>query len=282
MAQQKSTVDVKVWKAPDLGAELLKGRFADFSYDVHTHDTACFALLTRGAIRIRMHGSEFVARKGDLYAVDADVPHAGWPTSDEEGWSLRTFYVDMAHLRSIAGYEKSGGGVSLKGPIIHDDGLKALLYGVHHCSEANGPSLYREEQYLAFAARLFQRHARTTPLPVKAGKEDRAVRLAKDFLDHHLRDQVHLGEIADVAGLPPYRLLRAFERTMGMSPHSYQRQARIRWAIDLLRLNHDLSEVAATTGFSDQAHLTRWFRRVMGVTPGLYRQAVSMRPGKFK
>lgn len=70
-------VDTSFWHAPDLGADLLRGRFTNFSYDVHTHDTACFALLTHGAIRIRMRGGEFVARQGDLYAIDADEPHAG-------------------------------------------------------------------------------------------------------------------------------------------------------------------------------------------------------------
>jgi AraC-like DNA-binding protein len=60
-----------------------------------------------------------------------------------------------------------------------------------------------------------------------------------------------------------------------MTPHAYQRQARIRLAIDLIRRGDRLSEVAAATGFADQAHLTRSFRRAMGVTPGMYQVAMS-------
>jgi AraC-like DNA-binding protein len=59
-----------------------------------------------------------------------------------------------------------------------------------------------------------------------------------------------------------------------MTPHAYQRQARVRLAVKLIRAGLPLGEVAFATGFSDQAHLTRWFRKMLGVTPGSYRQAM--------
>ncbi|GLU33573.1 AraC family transcriptional regulator [Trinickia caryophylli] len=267
------TPDVRIWRAPDLGAELLRGRFHDFSYDVHTHETACFALITAGAIRIRMRGTEFVARQGDLYAIEADEPHAGWPV-DEAGWRQRTVYVDTEHLRSLLGARWRYGTGGLKGPIISDAALASLFLDVHHGSETHGEALQREEHYLAFAARLFERHMRGPAGPAEPVREPRAVSVARDFLDHHLDRTVHLDDIAQAAGLPIYRLFRAFERHTGMTPHAYQRQARVRSAIDLIRLGQPLSEVAAAAGFSDQAHLTRAFRRVMGVTPGAYRKAV--------
>ncbi|WP_246794218.1 helix-turn-helix transcriptional regulator [Burkholderia perseverans] len=267
--------EVRIWRAPELAAELLLGDFHDFSYDVHTHDTACFALITSGAIRIRMRGSEFVAKQGDLYAIDADEPHAGWPV-DQAGWRQRTVYVRTEHLRSLlpdeAGGQARGG--ALRGPIIDDARLSALLRRVHQDSETQGGDvLAREEHYLRFVERLFERHVREPVAPRAAGAAPRAVRLAREFLDHRLDQQVHLDEIAGAAGLPVFRLFRAFERHLGMSPHAYQRQARVRSAIALIRLGRPLSEVAATAGFADQAHLTRSFRRMMGVTPGVFRDA---------
>ena len=267
--------DVRLWRAPDLGAELLRGRFHDFSYDVHTHETACFALITEGAIRIRMRGTEFVARRGDLYAIDADEPHAGWPV-DDDGWRQRTVYVDTAHLRTrLADGDSQHSGL-LNGPIISDPVLTALFYRVHRCSEVGGDALLRDEHYLSFAARLFERHVSRAAVRGGrgAGREPRAVALAKDFLDDHLDRHVHLDDIARAAGLPPYRLFRAFERHVGMTPHGYQRQARIRRAVGLIRAGCALGDVAAAVGFADQAHLTRWFRRSFAVTPGVYRNAL--------
>jgi AraC-like DNA-binding protein len=273
VATPQRKTETMIWQAPDLGAELLRGRFADFSYDMHTHDTACFALLTSGSIRIKMRGSEFVAGRGDLYAIGADEPHAGWPV-DADGWTLRTLYVDLGYLGSLLDDRRAAGAAALAGPIIRDAELWSALYEVHRCSQEQGPALYRDERYLAFAARLFRQHATTTVAPVVAGKETRAIRLAREFLQQHLDEQVHLADIADAAGLPPYRLFRAFSRETGMTPHGFQRQARIRGAMDLIRSGRPLSEVAAATGFADQAHLTRNFRRMMGVTPGAYKAAV--------
>jgi AraC-like DNA-binding protein len=273
MPKTKHQLEVACWRAPELGGELLKGRFSDFSYEVHTHETACFALLTRGAIRIRMRGQDIVARKGDLYAIEADEPHAGSPL-DAAGWKLRTLYVDTGHLRSFAGDERRRGSLDIRKPILRDLKLASMLYAVHHCSQIQGPRLEREELYLAFATRLIERHVRNSGGVVQSGSEGRAIKTAREFIHQHIDRNISLREIAEAAGLPAYQLYRGFEKSTGMTPHAYQRQARVRLAVKLIRAGLPLGQVAFATGFSDQAHLTRWFRRMLGVTPGSYQQAM--------
>ena len=140
-------------------------------------------------------------------------------------------------------------------------------------SEDAWPPLAREERFSQFVAWLFAYHTRGVPHLPKAGREDKAIRLAREFLDCHLDEKVHLGDVAQAAGLPPFRLFRAFLRTTGMTPHVYQRQARVRFAVGMIRFGHPLREVAMAAGFADQAHLTRIFRKTMGITPGAYRGA---------
>jgi AraC-like DNA-binding protein len=273
MPTTRHQLDVTLWRAPELGGELLKGRFTDFSYDVHTHDTACFALLTRGAIRIRMRGEEITARKGDLYAIEADEPHAGYPLN-AAGWQLRTLYADTRHLRSLVGDERRTGSLDIKGPIIRDPTLASMLYAVHYCSQIKGPTLLREQQYLNFAARLLERHVSSARRAAGAVAESRAISVARAFIDESVDRNVSLTDIAEAAGLPAFRLYRSFEKSTGMTPHAYQRQARVRLAVKLIRADRPLGEIACATGFADQAHLNRWFRRMLGVTPGAYRQAM--------
>ncbi|WP_316043309.1 helix-turn-helix transcriptional regulator [Actinomadura sp. CNU-125] len=67
--------------------------------------------------------------------------------------------------------------------------------------------------------------------------------------------------------------MRAFREATGLPPHAYLNQARVRAACALLDEGLRPGEVAARTGFADQAHLTRHFKRTMGVPPGAYRAA---------
>jgi len=63
-----------------------------------------------------------------------------------------------------------------------------------------------------------------------------------------------------------------FKQTVGISPHRYVLQCRVEFARELIAgTDMPVSEIAIVTGFSDQSHYTRWFREIVGVTPGSYR-----------
>ena len=87
---------------------------------------------------------------------------------------------------------------------------------------------------------------------------------------HHTRD-VGLREIADAARVNPLHLVRLFKARLGVSPYQYLLHLRVQSAQSLLAAGagiQSLAEVALAVGFSDQSHLTRHFKRVLGVTPG--------------
>jgi AraC-like DNA-binding protein len=64
----------------------------------------------------------------------------------------------------------------------------------------------------------------------------------------------------------------------GVPPYAWLAQYRVARARALLDRGHRPAQAAALAGFADQAHLTRWFRRVVGVTPGTYCNSVQDRP----
>jgi AraC-like DNA-binding protein len=73
------------------------------------------------------------------------------------------------------------------------------------------------------------------------------------------------------AGMSREGFSRMFARHHGMPPHAFWLMARLNHARALLRADECIAGVAVETGFSDQSHLGRWFRRAFGVTPGRYR-----------
>ena len=79
--------------------------------------------------------------------------------------------------------------------------------------------------------------------------------------------------MAEVAGCSRFVAYRAFRGRYGVPPSEYQRLLRLRAARQALAGGAAVADAAAASGFADQAHLTRWFRRCYGITPGAYRTA---------
>lgn len=97
-----------------------------------------------------------------------------------------------------------------------------------------------------------------------------AVRAAKAYLLEHVHEDVGFLELAEVAQLSPYHLIRVFKGEVGVTPASFQLQARVQRAKALLLRGERVAQVALALGFADQAHFTRVFKRYLGVTPGRF------------
>jgi AraC-like DNA-binding protein len=91
-------------------------------------------------------------------------------------------------------------------------------------------------------------------------------------VEERYREEISLADLARLAGRSPYYVNRLFRRAYGLPPHAFQTQLRVVRARALLGSGWAPAVVAAETGFADQAHLTRRFKTVVGVTPGAYRR----------
>lgn len=115
---------------------------------------------------------------------------------------------------------------------------------------------------------------RGAPRPY-ADNEHRALERARAYLKERFRESISLSELAAVAGLSRFHLLAAFKKRFGLPPHAYQIHARIAHARVLLQRGVAPAETALYVGFADQSHLTRHFKRILGVTPGQYASAAA-------
>lgn len=267
---------VKVWLAADLyDAEMLKGAYVRHSYPWHSHEDISLGLVVDGAIELRTRTSSAIAGTGSVVLINTEEVHQGGPAV-AGGWRCRTIHINPAIIRRLADGVKaftSASPVVFRGPAFEDPKLARDLLQLHRMSETPGSALDRQSRIVAIISQLLSHHANNGVELPKELSEPGAVRKARAFLDENLSEKVTLEKLALVSGLPPFRLLRTFQRTLGLTPHDYQIQARVRVAHKLLRRNDRLADVAVQVGFSDQAHLTRVFKSIMGATPGQYRAA---------
>ena len=89
----------------------------------------------------------------------------------------------------------------------------------------------------------------------------------REYLQASWAKAVSLDELAEVAGLSRFHLLREFRKRYGLPPHAYQLQLRILRAKEMLFLGMSPGDVALKVGFYDQAHFTHALKRYVGVSP---------------
>ena len=110
------------------------------------------------------------------------------------------------------------------------------------------------------------------PSVARGGLPPGALRRVKEYIDAHLDMHVDIATLANIAGFSMFHFARAFKRSEGVTPHSYLLERRVERARKLLAsTNLSFSEIARASGFSDQGHLARHFRRRFGVSPSTFR-----------
>ena len=267
------------------GIEALHARFVDHAYRPHSHRTWTIAVVQRGAARFEVDSTRQRADAGELFVLEPEAVHTGM-AAVPEGWAYKVLYVEPSILHDWAQRDDPAPRAA-RWVVFRDHALRAALLRAHAALELGGPGLAVEERVLEAIAGLTP-HLRVAPAagPRRTGwagrvhgrAEHAAVRRARLHLAERWDQPVSLAELAGVAGLSRFELIRRFRQQNGLTPHAFQRDLRIDRARAMLGDGVPVAAVAAVCGFADQSHLTRVFKRLVGVTPGAYARAVHMPP----
>jgi AraC-like DNA-binding protein len=264
---------IRVWRAPDVdGVELHRGVGVTRVVPPHWHDEYQLCLIEEGAGELFYRAGRYANPAWSLFVVHPGEVHSNRSTA-AEGCSYRTLNVHPERLRRAA-CEVSGKERGLPWfptTVFIDGTLLRRFLRAHSLLERPAARLERDAALVSLLALLVERHAEEPAAP-GPGRADRgAAARVRDYLESHCAEEVRLADLARVASLSPYHLSRVFRRAYGLAPHAYQIQARISRARALLRAGLSPAQVAMRTGFADQSHFHRRFKRVVGVTPGAYR-----------
>ncbi|BCS32904.1 hypothetical protein TBR22_A21280 [Luteitalea sp. TBR-22] len=153
---------------------------------------------------------------------------------------------------------------------------RTALALMRRVSDQHQPPLARDEAVAALVALATTvLGGRGDPDPVEPRVRLERIRA---FLHSTLDAPVSLADLARASGLHKDVLVRAFRRAYGIPPYRYHLLARVDRARVALSRGMLVADVATALGFADQAHLTRVFRRVMGMPPGAYRRRLHTGP----
>ena len=253
------------------GLEVMSARWIEHSFAPHMHDFYAVSLNYRGRGAFDCRHQTHDAAPGTCNLIAPGELHTGRATSGD-GWTYRNLHIEAQLMaRLLNSIEWQGHfDVTFKSSLVSDVVLKTRLARVFARLTESSSLLENESLLLTVLARLITDHIVDGRALRGAGREHAAITRAMEWLDANSEQNVSIHSLADVAGLSPYYLVRAFHRQVGVPPHRYHMIQRVNRARKLLTSGLALSEVAYRSGFCDQSHLTRCFKRTLGVTPGSY------------
>jgi AraC-like DNA-binding protein len=288
----------RYWRAGSVPVEAMHAHFSAHVYHRHSHESYSFGVTETGAQAFTCRHGRHVSGRGMVMAFNPDDPHDGH-AADGDGFTYRMVHIWPEFLASLTGSPLP----LFRSPVMEDPAVAAAVRRLHLVLTGPDHQTSALERYerLTGTARLLVRHASGRE-PARGGADrdgtDRKMAARVRELIRASAGEVTTGELrpgglmagelragelrageltaddlAAAAGCSRYAAYRAFTQAYGLAPSDYQRQLRVQAARRLLGAGVAPARAAAEAGFADQAHLTRWFRRYYGVTPGGYRAA---------
>jgi AraC-like DNA-binding protein len=230
----------------------------------HWHEEFHACAITGGGGFTECGGVAHETPTGSMFFLPPGEVHSN--RAYEHGCSYTNVYISQSQVQAAMQRLTGSETVPDFPVLIFDSGIHLSFLELCRVLEHSRSRLHRETAFLEFFASLTSRFRLRSQF--KPERHPDAIRTVREYLDAHFDREIGLDELSRLTNLSPFYLNRTFGRELGIPPHAYQIQVRISRAKALLRQRMPIADVAFRTGFSDQSHFTRFFKKNVGVTPG--------------
>lgn len=249
----------KVWEREIFpGVLLIRGIDVCTEFRRHTHRSILVGVVRKGRRRIAGEREELDVRPGEGFILPAMFLHRCFSQS-LHNYRIAGIHTDfwataVGRIPSRARRLEPG-----SAPLLAARRLIACLRGAPDAADFG--------EKLSRLAELLNEPTTAAAMPMPEN-----VQAVRAYLDEHFTRVVRLSELARLAACTPATINRLFRQSIGLPPYEYLMQNRLRAAARHLRDDAcSLADIAAETGFADQSHLQRMFKRAFGTTPKVYR-----------
>jgi AraC-like DNA-binding protein len=257
----------------ETGIEVLHAHFRGHAYDPHDHDDLLVGFTEQGVQRFRCRRTVHTSLPGRAILIEPGALHDGH-APEPCGFTYAMMYLPQAWVDAAArrldlrGLGQVAGG--FRDTLVeHGPLIESIRYAFTAIRDREGR--LARDQALDGVLRELGGQPRTAAAAA-GGEAPPAVARVRELLHARMEQDLGLDELAGQAGIDRFRLTRLFQRSYGNSPHAYLVQLRLRAARGLLAAGSTPAQAAAQTGFADQSHMGRWFRRAYRMTPAAYRR----------
>lgn len=250
------------------GLERLQAFFTGHPFAPHRHDRYAIGVTLRGVQTFRYRGERRQCLPGEGHILHPDETHDGG-AGDDAGFGYRIIYVDPALIQEALGGRPLP---FVADPVVKPREIAPLLACLSGFGEPVG-DLDRLDIALLVSAVLEQRAAaiprRRVPLHLAA------LSRVRNLIMDDLRMLHSAEDFEAVSGLDRWTVARQFRAAFGTSPTRFRTMRQLDRARRLIEGGMALCDVALDTGFTDQSHMSRMFKRTYGLTPARWASALA-------
>lgn len=251
-----------------LGIERIEAFFHGNAYGMHRHDTYAIGTTLAGVQAFNYRGGHRQSLPGHTMVLHPDEAHDG-QAGTEAGFHYHMVYVDPALLQQVLGGQALP---FIEGGITQSARLGTAVKAILVAPDWQAGSLEESDVLLELALALNEAAGIANNQRVV---DYASTKLAHDYLRDAWQDAVSMESLSAIAGRDRWSLSRDFRLLYGTSPARFQILRKLDAARHSMLAGTALAEVAAATGFADQAHMTRHFTQTFGLSPGRWLRTVS-------
>lgn len=208
---------------------------------------------------------------GTLVFVPATRVHACNP-APEAAWSYQMLHLDAAWLQAVRmEYAQAHPLAAEPIRIVADPSAYARFCELNALLFSEARPCEKEAALIMFIGDCDTGQGLRIEAPDAPSNLLAQIRPALDCLRTAPASNMPLDELAQLAEMSRYQLIRAFRAVTGLTPHAWQLSQRINLARERIRAGDRIADVAQDLGFADQAHFQRVFKAHAGITPGRFR-----------
>ena len=244
---------------------------SDFAFDNHIHSGHVLWLNSEGGEQFKVFGTTSVLQPGSISIIEPGIVHSNHPSTKSKR-HLRSLYLEkdfFLHLEKLvtgASTQK----YNLPTKVLNHKGYWQDALTLHEAIITGQDRLLIEELCISLFTQIDDLYFGSPSINHTIDKRDARMSTIIDYMRAHLGKEISLNTMAEIAGYTSYHIIRLFKETVGMPPHAYLIQLRLERAREFIDEGYSITDAALNTGFSDQSHLTRRFKKRFGITPGTY------------
>lgn len=252
------------------GIERIQAQFRGDAFELHRHDTYALGVTMRGVQTFRYRGEQRYSLPGRVIILHPDELHDGGAAT-EDGLVYRMLYLEPSVLFQCLEAARVGLPF-VDDPVVEDNRLAGLLLAALGEPDRELDELFVDD----FVSRLTDGLVQHARLPQRrlGSIAWGQVKTARDYIEAHVTRGVRSQELERITGLDRFALARHFRAAFATSPHRFLLMRRLQQAKAMIAAGELIAEVAAATGFADQSHLTRHFKKAFGIAPGVWNTMV--------